>query len=670
MKNLLLFSIFLLTTVSVFAQLTVKPNGTTDSYIYVKDQVLFVKNEVNLTRNISLANGTTDSKEASIYLRDNGQLIQGNDADNKGNGQISVQQKTDPTNAWAYYYWCSPVGNPGSRSAATPDGSQNFGVGLFYEPLPNTSVTAARQVETTTGLNGYTVPQLTISTRWLYTLPDPGTEAEGNYQGMGSNYAAPAGFGFTMKGVNDDTGSGTSGTNHDQIYEFRGRPNNGDFSIPVQGPAQPQGTNDPFLVNARMTLTGNPYPSALDLNRVFFEPGNEALTAFYFYDEDRTVDSHYYSQKPFGYGVYLPMVDNPNGDPSDPVNTSFESGNYVKAPFYIWNANGGATGTSGSGNTVLSHRFAPIGQGLMFVGRNANIDYVKIKNSHRRYIKEGASNHSIFHRPENNTNDATDNENNADRNTNLSPGAIADLDYRMPQMRLYAVFDKKVTRDLLIVFSDQATDGYDRGMDGLSPTGLATDAFFPIGPDNARLPYVINGTNYVPEKYIPIAFKIRNTSLIELRLVEEINQPYERAYLYDSQENTYKQLNGATLARVTLTLPPGTYDNRFFIFFRGTNRPGGKTETELDIKSSIAENVSFFQNNKSRQLEVRNPEGYVIKSASVFDMSGKLIINEKNLGSKSQYSFYTGNLSSGVYLVKLVTDGDVAIDYKAVVHND
>ena len=80
-------------------------------------------------------------------------------------------------------------------------------------------------------------------------------------------------------------------------------------------------------------------------------------------------------------------------------------------------------------------------------------------------------------------------------------------------------------------------------------------------------------------------------------------------------------------------------------------------------------NVNFFQNNPVQQLEVSNPEGYTIKSAMVYDLNGKLVIQEKNLGAKNKYSFYTGNLSDGVYLVKLTTTEDVAIDSKVIVHN-
>ena len=220
MKNLLLFSTLLLSTTGVFAQLTVKPtSGGADSYIYVNDEVVFVTQEINLTRNLSGPANT----EASIYLRNNGQLIQGGTTStNSGDGQLSVQQNTPETNAWAYYYWCSPVTHP-----AVAAGNRNFGVQHLYEPLPAFGVTAAQPALTTTGRDGTIIPRMTISTRWLYTHMNPGTEAEGNYQRMNSNNAAPAGYGFTMKGV----GLVTPG--HDQTYEFRGRPNTGTIMIPV-----------------------------------------------------------------------------------------------------------------------------------------------------------------------------------------------------------------------------------------------------------------------------------------------------------------------------------------------------------------------------------------------------------------------------------------------------
>jgi hypothetical protein len=629
MKNLLLFSTLLIATPSAFSQLTIKPTSAgADSFVYVNDEILFVKQEINLTRN-----GTLNDQEASIYLRNNGQLIQdGATSNNSGNGQLSVQQNTPQTNAWAYYYWCSPISHP-----APAAGNRSFGVQHLYEPLPSVSVTAARQAIPITSLNGLTAPQMQISTRWLYTHKYPGTEAEGNYQRMNGNNAALAGYGFTMKGV------GLVAPGHDQVYEFRGRPNSGTFTIPV-------GTS-------LMTLAGNPYPSALDLNKLYYDAENTALGTFWYYDENRNIASHYYSGKPFGYGVY---AIGPKDTDNNPYNHD-NLGTYTAAPFYYYSSNGGTSGTSTNPNpTLQGKRFAPIGQGIMFVG-DANGD-VKIKNSHRVFFKEGTE--SIFQRPTN-ENDSEGFMNATGPTLSTSAGQIP-VEDRTPLLRLWAIFDDAVTRDMLLVFYDQATDGYDRGLDGLSAQDLKTDAYFPIGNDNDRKPYVINGIKYDLDKQIPIAFKVKNPTQIRLKVVEEINKPYDKVYLFDNQENTIRELNNSTASGLTFNLPAGNFDNRFFIIFR---KPNLRPDSEVEQMEVVKANVDLFQNNQAQKLEVKNPEGYTIKSAVVYDMNGKVVLQENNLGSKNNYSFYTGNLSDGVYLVKLTTDTDVLIENKVIVHN-
>jgi hypothetical protein len=638
MKNLLLFSTLLLTTAGVFAQLTVKPtSGGADSYIYVNDEVVFVTQEINLTRN-----GTANDQEASIYLRNNGQLIQsGTTSNNSGSGQLSVQQNTPETNAWAYYYWASPVGYSGTVASPQPPGNPWAGVINLYEPLPSTSVTAAQQAGTVTTRDGLTNP-MRISTRWLYTHKFPGTEAEGNYQRINSGTAVPPGYGFTMKGV------GLTAPGGDVTYEFRGRPNSGTFTIPVD--------------TGLMTLAGNPYPSAMDLNELFYDlPENAALGTFWYYDEDRTVPTHYYSNKPYGYGIYTVGTEDTDNDPTN--GPGGNEGVYVAAPFFYYNSGGGTTNIPGNpnGSNDQNKRFAPIGQGIMFVG-DAN-GTVSIKNEYRVFFKEDTAG-SVFQRPEGDSGSQI----NLPNDTGLSTAAeTARENYRTPIMRIWSIFDEAVTRDMVIAFYDQATDGYDRGLDGLSAQDLKTDAYFPIGDDNNRKPYVINGIKFDQNKQVPISFKIQNQSKLDIKVVEEVKKPYNNAYIFDRVENTYQQITGGMSA--TFNLPSGTYDNRFFVVFRSPNVKRDIPQTELNEKLIVMENVTFFQNNPLQQLEISNPEGYVIKSALVYDMNGKLVIQEKNLGDQSKYSFYTGNLSDGVYLVKLMTADDIAIDYKAIVHN-
>lgn len=657
MKNTLLFFVFLFLSASSFAQLFVRPTpggSSVDSYIYAKNEIIYVEEEIHLQKN------APGNLEASIYLRNGAQLIQGGTTStNTGNGFLSVQQNTMPTNAFAYYYWCSPVGNAAIGPAT---GNTNFGIASIYEDT-NAVVgegTSASQSSHISQTDGFSNP-LTISRRWLHTLTTPGTEAAGNWQRINANNNVPPGFGFSMKGVNEGTsGSNTANTTLNQTYEFRGRPNNGNFTIPV---APSVGSLDS---DAMMTLTGNPYPSALDLNKLFYDPDNGALSEIYFYDEDRSKMSHNYSQKPFGYGVWVPGGE----DPSSEGSLSYP-GIYTNATFYIWNQGGTHGGIStGSGSSSNNKRYAPIGQGFMMLGNTTGT--VTIKNSHRVFRPEGAANQSVFHRPDNGEGLALGSKNEKPNNSGTnSLVASAYVDSRMSQLRLYVIFDNALTRDLVLGFSPQATDGYDRGFDGLSPMGMSSDAYFPIDMGSHKKPYVIQTTNFDASKMVPITFKLHKTSQIEIRAVEEIKKPYQKAYLYDSQENIYRPLTKAHSLAGTFTLPAGTYENRFFIVFRsnGSDQSIAATMDPQSPQPRVLTEIGLFQNNPNKQLEINNPEGHTLKAVRVFDMSGKLVISEDNLGKNTNYSFYTGNLSDGVYLVKLITSDDLVIDYKAMVMN-
>lgn len=678
MKNLLLSFVLLITSATVFAQLYVAPVPTgrpapqdfKEGYIFVKGEILYVEGEINLQKNPTLL---SYNSEASIYLREGGQLIQGGDeSTNTGTGYLSVWQHTNPTNAYAYYYWCSPVGNPLAGLGPSEIGNKNFGLASMYEIYGPSAPISARQVETIGSKEGFTDPKLTISRRWMYIHPTPNTEAEDTYIRINATDGVPAGFGFTMKGVNDGPlgAPNPPGPNygHDQIYEFRGRPNNGDFEIPVKGPIRVNPT-DPARVDANMTLTGNPYPSALDLNKVFYDGTNAALGEIYYYDEDRSVMSHFYSQKPFGYGVWVPV----GQDPYDLGVPGNYPGAYTRASFNIWNAAGQQQGGAGVPSINVNYkRFAPIGQGFMFVGQSDGD--VWIRNSHRIFMKEGAANQSVFQRPDGENGDMevgsqSNNGNEANRGPALETAdGTPQEDTRTPLLRLYVVFDDALTRDMVLVFSPEATDGYDRGYDGLSPGGMKSDAYFPIGPDSNRLPYVIQGTNYEPRKMVPITFKLHKTSQIEIRAVEEIRKPYQKVYLFDRQENIYRELIKPHSAASTFSLPAGTYDDRFFLVFRDGPRLGNQ-EDLADAQDRAAGAVNMFQNNPARQLEISNPDGYTLKAAYVYDMNGKLVITENKLGDSSSYSFYTGNLSDGMYIVRLITSDDITINYKAMVVN-
>ncbi len=607
MKNLLLLLAMLITTSTVFAQLYVQPNGTTDSYVYVKDEVLFVEDDINLDEN------NAGTEQASIYLRDGSQLIQGTGTTpNSGDGYISIYQTVTETSNYHYNFWHSPVGN--QDLAGT--GNVNAGVSRLYEIV---DVTDSNLANTTTAHNGDNSP-LTISTRWIYKrLTSPDNEQEANYIHVGPSDNIETGYGFTMKGVSD--GTNTTGPYE---YDFRGRPNNGTITVPVGAGTQ-------------WTLSGNPYPSSIDLKTFWTDNVGNGLTGILFWDEPKNSEySHLYTDKSGGYGVWLPGT---AGDPQ---------GLYSAPAFKTYSAIGGFGGNTGGTGVNVDRRYSPVGQG--FVLRTTSAGNITLSNS-QRVFSSGTLN---FRNSENSRNSDDD---------SFASDAVT------PQIRINVVMNEGYARQLLLLFSDESTDGYDVGLDGHHPMDSGgSEAYFLIEENGNMEPFVIQTLPFDQNKMIPIGFNMDGQTTFFALAVEILN--FDRpAYLWDTVTDTYKEINANANSEINqYTLPTGEYNDRYFIVFKNGRQVIEDSKGTEAIELARA-SVGFFQNNPYKQMEVSNPDGYDIKSAAVYDMTGKLVATRSNVGTVTNFTISTSNLSDGVYLVKLTTSENIEIDYKTIINN-
>ncbi|MFC7357367.1 T9SS type A sorting domain-containing protein [Jejudonia soesokkakensis] len=637
MKNLLLLLTLIIGS-SALAQsdLFVRPTPSGgDNYIYVKDQILYVEDDINLQKN------NTTATEASIYLRDRGQLIQGTNSANTGTGFLSVYQDSY-SDSFDYNYWASPVGNPATLGGGAVSGNKRYGIKSLKDSIGATNY---RENLLTAGYNGAgsglgSNIQLSISHRWVYKYENDAT-------GWSRIFAADnisAGYGFTMKGTNVTTHSNQYQDPNNQRYDFRGRPNNGDIVVPM--------TADGFV------LSGNPYPSALDL--VAFYNDNPDLNSIIFWDEDRTINSHFYRDNQGGYGSWTVNGTNPGGI-------------YTVPTFMNHDNSGNPTTPTGDVGQSYNRSVSPIGQGFFLVGEPGISGSVPItySNNHRVYVKEdsdhtSSTNPSIFHRP-GQTNGNNQNNEVGTRPETTTRGSI---------FRFYTVFGESHFRDMILFLNDDTTDGHDRGYDVYHPSdGGGTDASMPItASDGVERQYVMQGVSFKVEdrrKMIPLTIKVSGQNYrVKIQGVEEVNLP-GNVYFYDSQTNNIQLISGGDFGG--LMLSPGTYKNRFYIVF--TMSKGRSSKPDFGIEEAITEittlkqHVNFFQNNRVSQLEVTNPDRLNIAAANIYDMGGKLVVSQNNIGEESKFNIPTSNLSDGVYLIKLTTAENVIIDYKITVTN-
>lgn len=663
MNKTKLHSIFILAlglSLTCSAQLFVKPSGPSGSevasYIFVDDTFIYVQQDVNLEINPSPLD------ESSIILRNEAQLLQGNgtDQNNKGTGDISIFQE-GTTNAWDYNFWGSPVGLSfdGSGNAAT-DGNSIFAMRpigaagfmdtnqiLFYP----TSLTESQPALLDTGFDSTTgtTAQLRLATHWLWSFQSGIDYADWIH--IDNTGTLAAGFGFTMKGVNGvdmrDGGDGVPNNDGDltngtgQRFDFRGRPNNGDVPVLV-GPS-----------NA-LTLVGNPYPSALDLDYFLLQnSGSGSFTATdingnvttvnrsnittgtaLFWDSNPNVMSHFLEDYEGGYGAYSPVM-------------TLGDGMYVNATFYMYDETGaqipGSDGTTTQLDLAFDRRFSPVGQGFMIQGdAGGNATFT---NNQRIFVQEG--NNSDFR-----NNDSTNDPVPAIGVTSYYPD-VNNMDSDFGRIKIGIGINDTYSRELGIALHKYATTGYDVAGD-TRMGGLPTDVSFSIENEKG---YVINAAPQDEYQLLPITLDAETAA--EYRFLAHYTENFEYAgvYLFDKQTEIYHDILDDSFL---LQLEAGEHKDRFAIAFtRESQDTSNDDDTTLSVDEvvleSVLESLTVFQNNPSNQLEIHNPLGVSLNTMSLFDMAGKLVISENELGTQSIYSFPTSNLSAGIYIVQFNT---------------
>ncbi|MGB3606144.1 T9SS type A sorting domain-containing protein [Psychroserpens sp.] len=593
-----------------FAQLTV----VGDNYIFVDGDgftdsadvsPLYVTNEVNLLG--------ADSK---IYLRNEAQLVQGSGSTgNSGVGELSVQQKGN-ANELTYNYWCSPVGLGTATS-----GNDAARVDLIDK---STGLISSVNATFTTAYDGADSPtSLTISNRWLYTFETSDEYSEWNALNEDTDIAP--GLGFTMKGTDAIGG---------QLYEFRGKPNNG--------------TIETNIAANQFTLIGNPYPSAIDALLLIHDPQNTNIdsapipytpsTTGVLYYWDQTPTSHFTSEYVGGYGAYT---------------ISFGGMESFSFPtFYAYDSAGNPQpAPPGPGPNTLNgpKRYIPIGQGFMVEGATSTPinSKVFVKNEHRVFQKMSSGN-STFYRTDGSTEVSSENEV-AYNEYGLN---IVPEDYK--RFRLNIIFNQDFTRQLLQNFHDTATDGFDYGLEAPSSDNATTDASW-IQDEQA---YVIQAHSFDLERVIPVVVKVEDQQPVDFSIFDVQNFDASQAiYLHDIDNGIYVDL---TQQDYSINLPSGIYDDRFEITFQ--------SET---LSTDIAKVTDFdvYQNIKNAELTVLNPNGLTINTVNLVDTAGRNVIKSSKLGSQNEYRFSTKSLSDGVYIATITTNTNQTVSKKVIIKN-
>ncbi len=585
-QKILVFMFVCFTTIfDANAQMFVANNTS----VYVDGTGFYCAGDINL-----------ETETSTIYLRNEAQLIQSSESNsNKGLGKISVYQE-GTTHQFAYNYWCSPVGN----NSVNTTSNNPFRVNQIHDPLLNTpNPIDSQYAQFTGGYNGSSNP-LTIAKPWLYTFSAVATAVTWNFVGD-TGIIAP-GLGFTMKG--------TSGSNNNQAYDFRGKPNTGNISNTV--------------LASQWTLIGNPYPSALDAAAFIHDTDNvNAISGtLYFWEQDLSVASHTTSDYVGGYAAYTISADGA-------VET------FTPAPFNTYNQDGSINVSGNPNNNIsgkLVKRYLPIGQGFLVQGKIGTSGIVTAKNAHRTYYKESGSESEFFR------------TNATYSNTNTS----LPTDYK--RFRLNLDFNDTYTRQLLPTFHSDATTGFDYGLENKCLNILNTDAYW----ETNAIFYTSQALSFDPQIGIPLTLKLSANTTVRFRLFDVQNfDANQSIYLFDSVTGIYYNL---TDSNTELTLVAGIYTNRFEIRFYNNTLSADEIETKKDLW--------LYYQKSNAQIIINNISNLVIEKVDLYDLTGKIVLSKEINADTKQITIPVSNVATGVYICNIKSVTKEKISEKIIIN--
>lgn len=567
-------------------------------------------NEVNNSWYFEL-NGTLD-------LADDSQLVQGPKSDLVTSATGNILRRQEGTaNVYWYNYWSSPVGALSATSltdnntAANNINNSAYTLGMLEDGLGNAIQFTAAQNDLGK-----------VSTNWLYTFSNGVTYYD--WSSIGTSSALSTGMGYTQKGT------GNAGLT--QQYIFEGKPNNGTVllsAIDTGGPGSVQ--------NSSLTtyLVGNPYPSALDA-RQFITDNAGVIDGTLLLWEQWAGTTHVTTEYEGGYAYINNLTtERAYQYPGIPIAGQTQINGLKRPSFYI-----------------------PVGQAFFVeVVSNGNIEF---NNGQRLFIKE--SDGSLTNPSAGSTFFKTGP---VDDTTDVPMDPAEEQTQSAYQLiRLELAMSNGSSRSFALGFHENFTDqGREYGFDG----GLISN---PADDDMGSL---LNGDQYViqalapitSDKVVDLAFRAsgEHTYTIKTSEISNINSD-QAVYLHDTILDVYHDLRQEE--GYSFSSEEGQFNTRFDVVFRSAATANEEEVVEADVLD-VESDMLIYYNDQQEAIIVKGLKED-LKQFNLYNTIGQSIFKLEAVKSETlEQGVNVSALSSGVYIVSLLTTTDQTIDRKIII---
>ncbi|MHB1147469.1 MAG: T9SS type A sorting domain-containing protein, partial [Lutibacter sp.] len=577
--------------------------------------------------------------DGSIDLVGESQLVQdeGSILDNDSGGYIERDQQ-GTANSFNYNYWSSSVepisGNSSTRGTGAASTNANHKlVDILMDGTdavnPNKNGIINFQPAHWSADAGITSP-IIISSYWLYTFN--GTDnSYGAWKSINQNTPIMAGEGYTMKGT-----SGSVNIGNQQNYVFKGKPNNGNFSLPI--------------VKGNARLIGNPYPSAMDADEFIKDNIKQTINgkvgrntknifngALYFWDHFGEKNSHYLRDYVGGYATYTLMGGTKAIASDTRINT-----------------------TSGIPSWKMPQQFIPVNQGFFVIaalegltGTTSTIDGGDIifKNSQRIFMPESISN-SVFMKSANAKSAQTSDGKEKD---SLTPDENLD---KRPKIWLQFDSPTGYHRQLLVGVDENASNYFDLGYDAPIADIGKEDMFWIV--DGSK--FVIQAVNnFNTDQELPLGLMVSKAGLASIK-IEELKNMDKNISVHIKDKLT-GEIHNISRKPFEINLVAGAYSERFSLIFKLQKLIEEDITAEFLIPAEtqpIIKGIHVFMNNDIGEIQIKNNSDHEITSIVLYNYLGQTIKTWNTNFNRRTISLPI-NIATGVYVIKIRTKNKIVV---------
>ena len=485
--------------------------------------------------------------EGNLTILDSGSLVQVED-ESESIGEILVYRNTTPMKTLDYSYWSSPV-----------DGWK------LNQLSPNTNPSRYHSYNPVAG-------------SWT-TL-------------SGGNHIMQAGKGYIVRAPNG--WSLTNATNGVFEGHFIGTANNGVISVDVSKGVK---TNN---------LIGNPYPSAIDIDKFILDPINSTI---------------------FDGTIYL-WTHNTAISNSIPGNQAY---NYTADDYASYNLTGGVK-TSRSAITGAVAPTGKVASGQAF--------FINVKSSLANGTYQAQFDNSMRLIEENN------------QFFRSSSPTITSEATEKNRLWLNISNENGAYHETLLGYLNNATNELDYGFDGKHTNGGNFVSIYSILDEN-KLSIQGRALPFEETEIIPIGYVSTISSVMSIA-IEQVDGFFgeQNVYLFDKTTELYHDLK---VGPFSFEATPGTFDNRFELRFINET-------LSVENPTPAENNLQVIKSNKT--IEVKSPSGS-IEAILVFDITGKEIASYEAINQNTFRSNQL-NISNQVVIVKIKLENDEIVTRKLI----